>query len=271
MSTRAQARRAARGARDSTALTLLARIGFVASGLIQIMLGFLATQVALHKVVESDQSGAVAEMAKLPAGQIILWICVVGLFALALWLLIEAALGIGSSSKKRWVRSVVSLCKGAAYAVLAFTALSVADGHPSHADASTRQTSENILSLPAGQLALGLVGVVTVGVGAYLIAKGLSRRFERDIDLPKVPARHAVVVLGVAGYVAKGAAVVLAGIVFIVAAVKADANDATGLDGALKSLGTLPYGDLILMIVGVGVIASGTYSVVRARLARFTT
>ncbi|HEY8281445.1 MAG TPA: DUF1206 domain-containing protein [Leifsonia sp.] len=271
MSTSVKARRAAREARDSRALHILARVGFVASGLIQLILGSLALQLTLHAIVEPDQSGAVAEIGKLPGGVIVLWICVIGLLALGLWLLIQAALGIGSSSKKRWVRSVVSLCKALAYLALAFTALGVADGHPSHADASTQQASANILSLPAGQIALGVAGVITVGVGVYFIAKGLSRRFEKDIDLPDNRSRHAVRALGVAGYVAKGAAVALAGILFVVAAVKADPSDATGLSGAITSLESLPFGDTILTILGVGVIASGVYSIVRARLARFTT
>lgn len=270
MSTRTQARRAARNAQDSRALTILARIGFVASGLIQLMLGSLAIRVALHTIVESDQSGAVAQIGSLPGGILVLWISVVGLFALGLWLLIEAALGLGSSSKKRWVRSVVSLCKAAAYLALAFTAVGVLDGHPSHADSSTRDTSASLLALPGGQLLLGLVGVITVGVGVYFIAKGLSRRFEKDIELPSGAYGRAVQVLGFVGYVAKGAAVALAGILFIVAAVKADPTDATGLDGALKSLQTLPFGDIILTILGVGVIVSGVYSIFRARLARFT-
>ncbi len=270
MSTGTRARRAARTARDSTALQVPARVGFAASGLIQIFLGYLAIRVASHEVAESDQSGAVAQIARLPGGPLILWISMIGLFALGVWLLIQAALGIGSSAKKRWLRSVISLCKAVAYLALAFTALAVIQGHPSNADSSTRKTSEGILTLPGGPVILGLIGAVTVGVGGYFIAKGLTRKFEKDIDLPSGRPRHPVVVLGVVGYVAKGAAIALAGILFIVSAVKGNAAGATGLDGALKSLESLPFGDTILTVIGAGVIASGLYSIVRAGLARFT-
>lgn len=56
---------------------------------------------------------------------IFFWVSVAGLTALGLWLLLQAGLGIGSSSKKRWARNVVSVGKGVAYLSLAFTAVIV--------------------------------------------------------------------------------------------------------------------------------------------------
>ena len=74
--------------------------------------------------------------------------------------------------------------------------------------------------------------------------------------------------LGTVGYVAKGVAIIVVGILFAVAAVKVDPDDSTGLDGALKSLASLPFGMVILIAVGLGLIAYGVYTFVRARYAR---
>ena len=57
-------------------------------------------------------------------------------------------------------------------------------------------------------------------------------------------------------------------VLFVVAAVKVNPQDASGLDGALKSLAALPFGEAILLIVGIGLIAYGLYSFAYARLAR---
>jgi hypothetical protein len=51
----------------------------------------------------------------------------------------------------------------------------------------------------------------------------------------------------VAGYIAKGLAIAGAGVLVIVAASRSQPNKATGLDGALKTLGAQPYGAALLI------------------------
>lgn len=268
MNASTEARNAATTAANSRALTVLARIGYAASGLVHLLLGYLAIRVALNRGGQSDQSGALSEVTQLPGGGVIIWVTVVGLAALGLWLLIQAALGIGSSSKKRWVRSVVSAGKAVAYLALGATALSFAQGGSASSSESSQNASGSILALPGGQLLLALLGVAAVGVGGYFIFKGVTRKFTEDIALPSGPAEKPIVALGVIGYIAKGVAVVAVGVLFVVAAIKVDPNGATGLDGALKSLADLPFGQAILIVVGAGLIAYGVYTFARARFAR---
>lgn len=262
-----KARRVAGRAHNSRALTLIARIGFAASGLMHLLMGYIAIRIAFHHGGESDQSGAFAQLTKLPGGMIVLWATVAGLTALGLWLLLQASLGIGSSSKKRWVRSLVSLCKGACYLALAITALSFALRRPSNSATATRHATATLLSLAGGQALLIVVGLATAGIGGYLIYKGARQKFREDITLPSGPSQRAITALAMTGYVAKGIAILTLGILFVVAAVKVDPQDASGLDGALKALAALPFGEAILVIVGTGLMAYGLYSFARARLA----
>jgi membrane protein required for beta-lactamase induction len=74
----------------------------------------------------------------------------VGLFALALWLVVQAVLGIGPGDVKRWLRALTSATKAAAYIALGLTALAFARGSSSHASTSTRRASSNVLDLPGG-------------------------------------------------------------------------------------------------------------------------
>jgi hypothetical protein len=53
-----------------------------------------------------------------------------------------------------------------------------------------------------------------------------------------------------------------------VAAFTADASQATGMDGALRALVALPFGGILLHLVGAGLIAYGLYALVRAPAAR---
>jgi hypothetical protein len=261
------ARRTASRAHNSRTLTSVARIGFAASGLMHLLMGYIAIRIALHHGGESDQSGAFAELIKLPGGMVVIWVTVAGLAALGLWLLLQAGLGIGSSSKKRWARSLVSLGKAVAYLALAFTALSIALRHPTSSTTSTRHATGTLLSLPGGQALLVLLGIITAGIGGYFIYKGARQKFREDITLPSGPSRPAITMLAMTGYIAKGIAILTLGVLFVVAAVKVDPEDASGLDGALKSLAALPFGEAILIVVGIGLIAYGLYSFARARIA----
>ena len=266
---KAQIRKAARTAGDSKFLEYPARGGFAASGLVQVLLGGLAIQLGAAHVGEPDQSGALAEVAKIPGGFIVLWIAAIGLFALALWLLIETVLVRAASTADRWLARAEYVSKAVAYAVLGFTAVAFADGHPSHASTTTRQVSAGILASPGGQLGLGVLGLVTGAVGCYFVVKGVRRRFRQDIEVPSGAAGHVIFVLGVVGYIAKGIVVVLAGVAFILAAVRAQPATATGLAGGLGALQELPFGGVAIVVVGLGLIASGVYNMARAWLARF--
>ena len=268
MSARTHAQEAASAAGNSTALRILARAGFAASGLVHLLLGYISIRVAFNRGGQSDQSGALEQISKLPAGVFILWLTVIGLFALGLWLIVQAILGIGSTSKKRWVRSLVSAAKAVAYIALGITALTFATGGSASSSSSTREASSTILSLPGGQFLLGLVGLIAIGVGGYFVYKGVTRKFTDDISLPGGTATKAVVALGITGYIAKGVAVAVVGILFIVAAIRVDPKQASGLDGALKALADLPFGVVILSVVGLGLIAYGVYTFARARFAR---
>ncbi|MBT1003368.1 DUF1206 domain-containing protein [Paenarthrobacter sp. DKR-5] len=264
-----EAKHAAREAANSKTLEIAARAGFAASGLVHLMLGTLAISVANHDGGEPDQTGALAQVAKLPGGMVALWLTVAGFAALGLWLLLQALFGVGSRSKKRWARSLVSAGKALAYFTLGWTALTIALGGSTSATRSTRNTSATILSFPGGQLLLILVGLIAAAIGMYFIHKGATKGFRDDIFVPDGAWRRSIFALAITGYLAKGVAIVVVGILFIVAAVQVDPNSASGLDGALRALAGLPQGEAILSGVGAGLIAYGVYSFARARLARF--
>ena len=87
--------------------------------------------------------------------------------------------------------------------------------------------------------------------------------------MPSRPqARTAVTVVGVVGYAAKGFALLLVGLLIIIATVKAHPEESTGLDGSLKALREQPFGVYLLAAVGIGLICYGIFMAVRAKLAK---
>ena len=70
---------------------MAARVGFVVSGILHIMIGWIAFRIATGSGGgEASDSGAMAQIAATPGGQILLWIMTVGLVGLGLWRIAEA-------------------------------------------------------------------------------------------------------------------------------------------------------------------------------------
>ena len=263
------AKRAARSSRNSRPLRFLARLGYAVSGLLHILIGFIAIGIATGAGgASADQSGALGQLASTPGGVFLLWLVVIGLAALGLWLVISAFLDTGLAGSKRAQYVLKQLAKGIVYFAIALTALTFARGGSTSSAASTQSLSAQLLAMPGGVFVVFLIGLAILAVGIYCLAKGATRRFTRDIVVPGGRIGRATIALGVVGYVAKGVALGVVGILFVVAAFTVNPAAATGLDGALKALAVLPFGMVILVLVGVGLIAYGLYSFVRARVAR---
>ncbi len=112
------------------------------------------------------------------------------------------------------------------------------------------------------------VGAVAIAIGAALVVQGCRRSFWKQLVRPRQPLDRAVTVLGTVGYVGKGIAVAVVGVLIVVAGVRSDPDQATGLDGAFDALRDLPAGSVVLVAVGIGFLAYGVYSFFRARFAR---
>ncbi|CAN5122630.1 DUF1206 domain-containing protein [Frigoribacterium sp. UYMn621] len=269
---RSSASNIARQAKNSPILSMLARTGYAVNGILHILIGGIAIGVASGVGAgsggEADQSGALGALASAPGGVFVLWVVFVGLAALGIWQLLSAALVREPDATKRAAHVAGELGKAVAYLAIAVTAFTFARGGSSNSASSTSSFSATLLATPGGVFLLVVLGLGVLAIGVVFVVRGVRQSFAKRIRVPGGTAGKAVIALGVVGYVAKGIAVGVVGILFIVAAATTNASQATGLDGALKALLGLPFGGVILVVVGLGVIAYGLYCFARARLAR---
>jgi len=117
----------------------------------------------------------------------------------------------------------------------------------------------------AGTAALIAGAVVIVAVGGYHIYKGARQNFLDDL---RGKSSDLVRRLGTVGYIAKGLTIAGAGLLVIIAVSRTDPEKATGIDGALKTLGAQPYGAALLIAAGLGIITYGLYSFAMARYTK---
>ena len=252
---------------------LAARAGYVVSGVLHVVIGVLALRIAFGSGnQQADQSGAMGAIAATPFGGVVLWFIVLAFVALGCWQL-ASAIGKGSPGRSSATASGSERAKAAGRAVvylaLAFTALKFARGGAASSSAQAQDATATLMAAPGGRFLVAAVGVAVVAVGGYHVYKGAKKKFLEDLrGLPPAPAGAAVRRFGVVGYVGKGIALAVVGVLFVVAAVTKDASRSTGLDGAMHTLRAQPAGVVLLVVVAVGLVAYGLYSFVRAKYGR---
>src|SRR5919198_5215745 len=93
---RAEARASGRRMAHTTAFAVLTRVGFVARGVIYVIIGLLAVQVAIHAGKPSaGQQAAMQTIERQPFGHVLLVMVAIGLGGYALWRFVQAIAGHG--------------------------------------------------------------------------------------------------------------------------------------------------------------------------------
>lgn len=256
----ADVKQASRAAGDHPALETAARVGYAVNGLLHIVIGLIALQLAWASSGSSaDQSGALSALSENPFGVVVLWVAVVGWLGLGLWHVTETITGSSEATDR-----VKAAAKAVAYLVLSWSAFSFAQGGGKSSKKQSTDFTSALMGQPFGVWLVGAVGVGVIAVGGYHVVKGVQKKFLDDLE--SNPGRW-VERAGQFGYSAKGVALAIVGGLFVVAAVRHQPSEAKGLDGALRTLLEAPYGQVLLTVVALGLIAFGVYCFGRARHA----
>ena len=118
-----------------------------------------------------------------------------------------------------------------------------------------------------GRWLIGLIGVIVIAAGIYRLVKGLKQDVEDELDLSGMSPERVLWTrrLGAIGEVGRGIAIGVIGFFLLRAALDFDANEATGLDGALRRLALETWGVLVVAVIALGFVAYGVFC-----LATFT-
>ena len=237
-----------------------ARAGYVASGIVHLLVAWIAASLAMSaSSKDADQSGAFRTLSEHPLGKVLMVAMALGLVLLAIWQVTEAV------RASAWKDRIKPLGKCLAYLMLASPAITLLVTRQADSGGQTQQTTRTVMSVPGGKVLVVLAGLVVVGVGAYHVYKGLTKKFRQD--LVEHPGRAAEVA-GTIGYAAKGIALLIAGGLLAWAGMTGDTEQARGLDGAFKALLEVSFGRVLVVVIAVGLLCFAAYCVVRARFAR---
>ena len=233
-----------------------ARAGMAAYGVVNLLIGWLALQLALgDQSGKADSSGALHELAKQPLGAALVWAVAVGMLLLVLWRAVEVLV------EHEWGSAV----KGVLYAAIGVSAVKVAVGEGSKG--GTDSWTAQLMGLPGGRVLVGAVGLAIIGYALKQAHKGWTEGFRDDLEAEgqQGDLGSAYVTLGKVGYLDKGIAVGIVGGLFVWAALEHQAKKSGGLDVALQTVLDAPAGSVLLFVIALGIVCYGAFCLARAK------
>ena len=242
--------------------------------MLHLLIGYIVVRLALGGGGNADQSGALATLGSQTGGAIALWVAAIGLFALALWRLAESVVGShpndptkhDDGAKKQFKR-VKSTCAGSHLLRSgAVSAIRFANGAGQSSGQQNAGTSARLMQSGVGQG--GTDGHRPGGRSASAAITSTRAPRRSSSTTSRSPADRVLTPIGMTGYIAKGTVLAGAGLLVIVATLRADPAKAAGIDAAVKTLGQAPFGKFLLILAAVGFAAYGAYCFVLARFAR---
>ena len=267
---RRTARSVGRDAAYSRSLQWLARGGMVARGVIYVLIGLLAVQIAFgSRGKQADTSGALRTVAGHPGGIVVLWLLAVGFAGLVIWRFAEAVYGQAGPGGRAAGKRLGSLARAVLYAFICGSVVSfiLGTGGKTSGNTQSKDVTARLMAHGGGRWLVALIGVGVAAAGVALAVYGIRRKFTKHLHMAQMSRRTAKVVtnLGVVGYVARGAVCCVAGVFLADAAVSFNPQKAQGIDGSLLKLATTPLGPGLLVAVALGLVIFGIYSACEAR------
>ena len=264
-----QARQAGRRADDSDWMDHAVRVGLVSYGVVHLVLAWLTLQLVIGGGSgNASNKGALQELAQNSIGLFFLYVAGVGFLALVAWQVLEAIWGhTDSDGSKRILKRAISGGKVVLYGYLAFSCFKTAIGSSSSGGGGTEGLTAKVMKLPAGPVLVGLVGVGVLVTAGFLAYRGWKEKFRSKLDVEGKTGKDgkAYILFGKVGYIAKGAALAVIGVLFLYAAFTHDPQKSAGLDQALHKVLQQPLGSPVLVVIAVGFACYGLFCFAWAR------
>jgi hypothetical protein len=251
----------------------LARIGFVARGIVYITVGVLAGRAALGDGGRTtDLQGGIREIGRTES--LLLPFLALGLASYAAWRLAQAFFDTERKGRdwKGLARRSAYLGSAGVHLGLALTAARLAIG-AGDGQQGVQGWTARALAEDWGRLAVAAAGVGVAVAGVYQLYSAWTARFARHLDLDRLDDRHRAWVMhaGRAGYAARGVTFALIGVFLVQAARAANAAQAGGLGDALRTLQRQDHGPWYLGAAALGLVGYGVLALYSARYRRIAT
>lgn len=260
--------------RAGSSIGLLAQAGLIAKGIVYLLLGALAFMAAFELGKQSssenaDKTGVLSFLNHSTLGKWLLPLLAAGLLCYSVWRLIQAFRSMNREHKS-WKKGLRYFFSGLIYLLLSFTAFKIVFTNTEKRGDNQQEFASEILSKPFGQWLLGIAALFIAGVGIYQVYYALSEKYKEHVQRLSLRSKASSLMLtaGKTGYIARGVVWLIIAYLMLRAAFYAQALEAGNTGKAFTFIENSPMGSYLLGALGVGLIAYGFFSFVRARYER---
>jgi hypothetical protein len=256
----------------ATALELLARVGFLVKGVLYIIVGVLALQVAASTGGQlTGTSGALLTVVQQPFGRVLLIAAAAGLLGYALWRVLQGVVDsdrLGHDWRGLAMR-VGFVIRGLVYGSLGLQAMRLYRGLSASRGMGEREVAAAALEWPFGDWFLVITGLILIAVAIQQLRAAYTGHLEHGFDVNGLrrEAGDWAVALSRFGVAARAVVFALIGWTVIAAGWSRDPSDVGTVATALRTLASQPgpLGRWLFGITAAGFVAYGLYSMIHAR------
>ena len=267
-----QVRHQAERAAHSPWIERAAALGFIAKGVVYGIVGYFALKLAL------GDGGAIlglqdtpGQVKRQPFGDLLVGALGVGLACHALWRFVQAGFQHDPRDPtwKSAGKRIGHAGQGAVSAALAVTAFQHLLGK-GRGGGGGGSWVHKALTTDGGEWVLIAAGVGFIAAGAYQLYKAYTAKFRKKLRTQEMSPREEKWLVRISrfGIAARGAVLPVAGWLLIQTGRRAKSDEEVGLSAAMREIVQKPWGEIMLGVVAVGLVAYGVYQLVNARYRR---
>jgi hypothetical protein len=257
------------------ALAPLARAGFLIKGILYLVVGVLAIQVAAETGGRvTGTRGALVSVLGQPFGRVLLLVAAIGLFGYAAWRVVQGVLDperYGHDWKGLGMR-IGFVARGLLHGALGWQALRLYRGLSASRGSGERALARELLAWPLGDWLLVAAGLGLVGFAIWQIYAGYKGRFEPGLDMAALRRDAGAWAVHVSrfGLAARALVFIVLGWGVAVAGWFRDVSEVNTTASSMRTLGAQPgtLGRWLLGLAAAGFIAYGFYQMIHARYLR---
>lgn len=254
----------------------LARMGYTARGVIYLLIGGLALLSALgNGGSTTDSRGALDTLMRSPGGWIILLLVGVGLIGYSVWRFVQGTYDPDhkGSDAKGLAKRGGAIISGVVHVMLAMWAISRAIGDASggsRGGETQRSWTAWLLEQPFGRWLVVAVAVAILCAAVSQFIKGYKEKFKDHYRTSDELLRKLTPVCRF-GLMARGVVFGLIASFFFYAAWTYDPSQAGGLSQAFETIRGMAFGQILLAVTALGMLAFAVYSFIEAYHRRIET
>lgn len=254
------------------AIDRLARLGFLVKGVLYMVIGTLALQVAAGSGGRvTGTRGALTTVLGQPFGHTLLLVAVIGLLGYAAWRIVQGLFDpdqLGHGWRGVIIR-VSFVARGIMHAALGWQAFRLYRGQAAQSGTTERAVASEAFQWPVGDWLVVVTGLVLIGFAIQQIFAAITCRLEGNLNLARMrrEAGEWAVALSRFGVAARAVVFAMFGWAIVVAGWSRDASEVGTTTSSLRSLAgqSGPLERWLLGVTAAGFVAFGFYELIHAR------